>query len=185
MPPRRVPIVPGAEPLRRRGRSVRSVGRRSRRAGTTRASCKPQEVTRFASRETMAPAPPVGPGFFPLDEELALVPGNLTPRQQEHLVHLATWMPFARAVQMLERVVGVQVSEPTVRRQAEAAGAQVEAVQTAKAYTSEPEESWEPGAARQVMSADGAYVPLLNGEWAEVRTVAIGEVQEERSTPEE
>jgi len=127
----------------------------------------------------------VGPGFFPLDEELALVPGNLTPRQQEHLVHLATWMPFARAVQMLERLVGVQVSEPTVRRQAEAAGAQVEAVQTAKAYTSEPEESWEPGAARQVMSADGAYVPLLNGEWAEVRTVAIGEVQEERSTPEE
>jgi len=100
-------------------------------------------------------------------------------------VHLATWMPYARAVQMLERLLGVQVSEPTVRRQAEAAGAQVEAVQTAKAYTSEPEESWEPGAARQGMSADGASVPLLKGEWAEVRTVASGEVQEDRSTPEE
>jgi hypothetical protein len=64
---------------------------------------------------------------------------------------------------MLERLLGVQVSEPTVRRQAEAAGAQVEAVQTAKAYTSEPEESWEQGAARQVISADGAYVPLPSG----------------------
>ncbi len=32
--------------------------------------------------------------------------------------------------------------------------------------------------ARLVMSADGACVPLLHGEWAEVRTVAIGEVEE-------
>jgi hypothetical protein len=127
----------------------------------------------------------VGQGFSPLDEELALLPGSLTPRQQDHLVHLATWMPFARAVQMLERLLGVQISEPTVRRQAEAAGAQVEAVQTAQAYTSEPEESGEPGAARHVMSADGTYVPLLKGEWAEVRTVAIGEVQEERATDAE
>ncbi len=132
----------------------------------------------------MAPAPPVGPGFFPLDEELALLPGSLTPRHQDHLVHLATWMPFARAAPMLERVLGVQISEPTARRQAEAAGAQVEALQTAQAYTSEPEESWDQGAARHVISADGSYVPLLKGEWAEVRTVAIGEVQEERSTNE-
>lgn len=100
-------------------------------------------------------------------------------------MHLATWMPFARAVQLLERLLGVPVSEPTVRRQTEAAGAQVEAVQTAQAYTSEPEESWEPGAARQVMRADGADVPLLKGEWAEVRTVAMGEGQEESSTAEE
>jgi Uncharacterised protein family (UPF0236) len=127
----------------------------------------------------MAPAPPVGRGFFPLDEELALLPGSLTPLQQEHLVHLATWMPFARAAQMLERLLGVQVSEPTVRRQAEEAGAKLEAVQRAKVDTREPEELEAPEASRHVISADGAYVPLLNGEWAEVRTVAIGEVQAE------
>jgi len=32
--------------------------------------------------------------------------------------------------------------------------------------------------ARLASSADGACVPLLKGEWAEVRTVAIGEVEE-------
>jgi hypothetical protein len=31
--------------------------------------------------------------------------------------------------------------------------------------------------ARLVISADGALVPLLNGKWTEVRTVAIGEVE--------
>src|SRR6266567_540028 len=50
----------------------------------------------------MGPAQTVGQVFFPLDEELALQPGCLTPRQQEHLTHLACWMPFARAAQMLD-----------------------------------------------------------------------------------
>jgi hypothetical protein len=49
----------------------------------------------------MAPVPAVGRVFFPLDEELALLPGNLAPRQQEQLVHLASWMPFAKAAQKL------------------------------------------------------------------------------------
>lgn len=121
----------------------------------------------------------MGLGFSPLDEALALLPGSLTPCQQDHLVHLASWMPFAQAAKMLERLLGVQVSEPTVRRHAEAAGVQLEAVQMAQAFTSESSEPREQGATRQVMSADGTYVPLLKGEWAEVRTVAIGEVQAE------
>jgi hypothetical protein len=33
--------------------------------------------------------------------------------------------------------------------------------------------------AKQAISADGSYVPLLHGQWAEVRTVVIGEVKEE------
>ena len=59
--------------------------------------------------------PMCGTGLFPLYEELGLLPGSLTPRQQEHLAHFALWMPFERATQMLGRVLGVQVSEPTVR----------------------------------------------------------------------
>ena len=48
------------------------------------------------------------------------------------------------------------------------------------------------GAARMVVSADGAMVPLLHGEWGEVRTLAIGavvkrakprSVKRRRSTP--
>jgi hypothetical protein len=53
----------------------------------------------------MGPAPAVGPVLFPLDEELALQPGSLTPRQQEHLAHLATWMPLERGAQMLDRLL--------------------------------------------------------------------------------
>ena len=121
----------------------------------------------------------MGRVFFPLDDELGLLPGNLAPRQQEHVVHLASWMPFAWAARMLDQLLGVQVSEETVRRLTEQAGARVVAAQTAQATTPLQEE--QPGQgipARLVMSADGACVPLLHGEWAEVRTVAIGEVEE-------
>jgi hypothetical protein len=128
----------------------------------------------------MGRAPPVGKVFFPLDEELALLPGNLAPRQQEHLVHLASWMPFAQAARMLERLLGVQVSEETVRRLTEHMGCQVETAQTAEAHAPWQEEpAGKKPPLRQAFSADGAYVPLVKGEWAEVRTLAIGEVQEQ------
>ncbi len=128
----------------------------------------------------------MGRGFSPLDEELALLPGSLTPRQHEHLVHLATWMPFGRAAQMLERLVGVQVSEPTARRQTEQVGAVLEQEQTAASQTRQARADQRGAqAARLVLSADGAFVPLVQGEWAEVRTLAIGEVEPPASAQEE
>ena len=127
----------------------------------------------------MEPAPGVGRVFFPLDEELALLPGNLAPRQQEHLVHLAAWMPFARVAQMLERLLGVQVSEETVRRLSEQAGRHIQAAQTEQAQQPwQQEEACKQESVRLALSADGAQVPLVNGEWAEVRTLAIGTVKE-------
>src|SRR5436305_4633973 len=129
----------------------------------------------------MEPAQIVGRVFFPLDEELALQPGSLTPRQQEHLAHLATWMPFERAAQMLDRLLGVQVSEPTVRRATLRAGALYEARQTAQSQQTSPAEHNTMSAEHQVISIDGAYVPLVKGQWAEVRTVAIGEIATENS----
>src|SRR5512135_3681856 len=89
------------------------------------------------------------------------------------------WMPFAWAARMLDHLLGVQVSEETVRRLTEQAGAGVVAVQTVQAKAplqEEPQGKTEP--ARLAISADGACVPLLHGEWAEVRTLAIGEVEE-------
>lgn len=133
----------------------------------------------------MEPAPTVGRVFFPLDEELALQPGSLTPRQQEHLAHLAIWMPFERAAQMLERLLGVQVSEPTVRRGALGAGALYEARQTAQSQQPAQASRAVPIAEKLVISTDGAYVPLLKGAWAEARTVAIGEVKEEASAADQ
>jgi hypothetical protein len=90
-------------------------------------------------------------------------------------------MPFARAAELLQRLVGVQVSAATVRRLTEAAGATLEQAQTA-ASQPDPERDDlapppRPQTSKLVLSADGAYVPLVQGEWAEVRMLAIGEVK--------
>src|SRR5438105_3924742 len=81
----------------------------------------------------MEPVRDARQGFFPLDEELGLQPSSLSPLQLEHLVHLALWMPFAKAVKLLADMTGVQVSEATGRRQTETAGAAYEAVQNEQA----------------------------------------------------
>jgi len=101
-----------------------------------------QEVT--LNRE-YGTCPNCGTGLSPLDEELALQPGCLTPRQREHLAHLAVWMPFERACHMLEEVLGIQVSEATVRRGTERAGALYEARQTVQSQqTSQTEAAATP-----------------------------------------
>jgi hypothetical protein len=48
-----------------------------------------------------ATCPQCGAGLFPLDEELALISGSLTPSLQEDLVRLGTRMPFRSVVQEL------------------------------------------------------------------------------------
>jgi hypothetical protein len=117
--------------------------------------------------------------FFPLDEELQLVPGSVTPRAQEDLTHLATWMPFARAAQMLKRLQGIEVSEATVRRQTEHNGAAYVAVQEAEVARIEQEMPEAPaGPDKQLLSVDGAMVPLVGGEWAEVKTLVLGVIEE-------
>jgi hypothetical protein len=120
----------------------------------------------------------VGPGFSPLDEELALVPGQLTPLVRESLVRLGTWMPFGRAVQELAHFMAVDVGVSTARRATEAAGAAYEALQTAEVEVLERETPPPPtGPPVQQLSVDGALVPLLGGVWAEVKTLAIGTVE--------
>lgn len=118
-------------------------------------------------------------GFFPLDEELGLVPGHLTPRLQESLVRLGTWMPFRHAKQELEFFTGVPVSEATARRTAAQAGAAYVAVQTTEMTELERTVPLPPaGPDRQFLSVDGAFVPLVGGEWTEVKTLALGVIDE-------
>lgn len=116
--------------------------------------------------------------FFPLDEELALLPGSLTPQTYEHLVRLGAWMPFEKACEFLADVLHVQVSEAKGRRNTQAAGAAYVALQTEEAETLEQHGAPAGGAGveKLVMSADGAMVPLLHGEWAEVKSLVVGEV---------
>jgi len=121
----------------------------------------------------------VGRGFSPLDEELQLLPGKLTPREHERLVRLAGWIPsFAKAVELFEEFLGIEVGKITSQRYTEAAGAVYEQIQTEEVEDLErhmPAAS--QGAEKIQISADGAMVPLLHGVWAEVRTLVIGEVQ--------
>jgi hypothetical protein len=134
----------------------------------------------------MEPARTVGRVFSPLDDELALLPGTLAPKQQGQLVRLGSWMPFHHASRVLEDLLGVSVSPETARRLCEEVGKQVEDQQTPAAHQPWKEEaSAQNDPSRLAISADGAMVPLLGGEWAEVRTLAIGAVPTGSADPEQ
>ena len=125
----------------------------------------------------MAPAPRVGEAFFPLDEQLGLLAGGLTPRAEETLVRLARWMPYAQAQELLADLVGIQVSKASARRVTLATGQAALALDEAEEERLKREVPEAPeGAAKQVLSADGAMVHLVEGEWVEVKTLVIGEV---------
>lgn len=120
----------------------------------------------------------VGKGFFPLDEELELLAGILTPHGHECLVRLAGWMPFDKAAAMFEDFMGIAVSQSVSQRYTEEAGAAYVSLQTEEVEHLERAMPAAPkGADKLQLSADGAMVPLVQGQWAEVRTVVIGEVQ--------
>jgi hypothetical protein len=117
-------------------------------------------------------------GFFPLDEELELLPGKLTPKGYEQLVRVSSWMPFRRAVEMFGEFTGIKVSKIVSQRNTEKAGAVYEEIQKAEVEWLQkkmPRATVSPY--KLQISADGAMVPLLHGVWAEVKTLVIGEVQ--------
>jgi hypothetical protein len=121
-------------------------------------------------------------GFSPLDEELGLPSHSisLTPRLHEWLVRLGAWVPFAQATTLLEDFAHVQVSRSTARRLTEAAGGAYEQVQTQEVERIEKLLPASPQAmTKGLLSVDGAMVPLRGGEWAEVKTMVLGEVDGE------
>ena len=116
--------------------------------------------------------------FSPLDEELELLAGSLAPGLQQDVVRLGAWMPFAKVAQLLKHFRGTDVSRPTVERMTEAAGAAYETLQDSEVERIERElPAAAPGPRRQLLSVDGAMAPLVGGEWAEVKTLVIGEVE--------
>lgn len=124
----------------------------------------------------MACAQSVRLGFFPLDEELALLPSHLTPTLASWLVRLSAWMPFTHAAALLGEFAHTQVSEATAQRVSFAAGAAYVELQTAATQhilNAMPSSDVIPE--RLVVSVDGAMVPLIGGEWAEVKTLVVGE----------
>lgn len=110
----------------------------------------------------------------------------MSPWLSEALVRLSTHIPsFAKAARELAFFTGVALHADTARRRSEQAGALLVAHETAEAARVLREHPAPPCAPDTlVMSVDGAMVPLLKGQWTEVRTLAVGEVQPPQLTPE-
>ena len=88
-------------------------------------------------------------------------------------------MPFERAVESLADMLRVHISEPTARRQTENWGAAYAGVQEEEVKRIEQELPPAPaGPDKMLLSVDGAFVPLIGKEWAEVKTLALGEIDE-------
>jgi hypothetical protein len=121
------------------------------------------------------PVRPVGRAVSPLDEGLGLSGSRYSRRVQGWLVRLGAELPFARAAFWLEELTGVVLSASTVRRQTEAVGATAVALAEAEVERLERETPTAPcRPERLAMGADGAMVPLVGGEWAEVKLVSVG-----------
>ena len=119
----------------------------------------------------------MGSVFSPLDEQLGLLASGVTPRVEQTLVRLASWMSFEAAQEFLADLLGVQVSKATARRATLATGEAQLAVCEREQERLKHEVPQAPaGADKQALSADGAMVHLVAGEWVEVKTLALGEV---------
>ena len=116
--------------------------------------------------------------FFPLDEELELLPGKLTPCGHERLVRLSSYLPFEKAAELFEEFMGIKISKDVGQRYTEEAGAMYEELQREEMEEIQKKRPRATAMPKRLqVSADGAMVPLLHGIWAEVKTLVIGEVQ--------
>lgn len=125
--------------------------------------------------------------FFPLDRALELADGALTPFLAEAAVRLGTLLPFGQAADAVRFFTGTTLSASAVRRRTEVAGARLEAWERDEVCRLERDapEAPAPDGARLQVSADGAMVPLVGGEWTEVKTLAIGVVTPPGTTEHE
>jgi hypothetical protein len=139
---------------------------------------------RWQSRAAPWSVPPVTGGFFPLDEELGLLPQiALTPTLAESVVRVGSHLPFGAAATLLAYFTHTAVSEATVRRLTERAGAAYVAVQEARcACLAEDTGPPVQGPPIQQVSVDGTMVPLMQQQWVEAKTLAIGTVQPPQRT---
>jgi hypothetical protein len=92
-------------------------------------------------------------------------------------VRVGTELPFARGADLLAVLAGMRCSASTVRALTEAAGAALVAIEEDECtHIQRTLPASLPAAERHLVSVDGAMVPLVGGEWREVRTLVIGEL---------
>lgn len=159
-------------------RRVRRVAGRWNPGEDTSARSRSEAIGPSVSDAAIRSAPRVARGFSPLDEELELGPGAFSPRLWEGAVRLGALIPFEQVGETLAQFTAVEIGIETARALTERAGAALAQEQTTEAERLRNECPPAPaGPPVQQLSADGAMVPLVHGEWAEVKTLAIGTVQ--------
>jgi hypothetical protein len=107
-----------------------------------------------------------------------LVPGQFTPQIQAAISRLGSKMPFEEALEEVRDNRGIDLSEGTVRQTTYRHGQAAEALYQAEVERIEreaPTARAQPG--KLMVSADGTLIPLVNGEWREVKNIAVGEVK--------
>lgn len=120
--------------------------------------------------------------FSPLDEELGLLPRRYTPRLVEQIVRLGTSVGFDAAERLLRSLLGVEVPGDTVRRLTEGVGRRALQLETDAAVSAHSLSADLAAPVRvvdrlQQVSVDGVMVPLVGGEWAEVKHLVIGRIE--------
>src|SRR5687768_15057516 len=106
--------------------------------------------------------------FSPLDDELQLLPGELTPLLHERLVTAGTVAKsFGGGAEVFFTFTRTAVGEPTARRYTERAGAVMEACQRDRPEGTRPAAAEEKAAADDPrpgwVGADGVFVRLVGG----------------------
>jgi type II secretory pathway pseudopilin PulG len=96
-------------------------------------------------------------------------------------VRLGARLPFPQVAEEMALLFGVSVSVDTVRRLTQQAGRLQVTIEQQELERLEHEAPADPaGPGIQQVSADGAMISLVDGRWTEVRTIAIGAVEEQQ-----
>ncbi len=126
-----------------------------------------------------------GTELFPLAEALDLGSDSLSPWLRELAVRLGAELPFATAAELLQYCTGTRLSPATLRRltlaSGEAVGEREEVARCAVEAGTAPPAPCPPDPL--LLSVDGSMVPLVGGEWREVRLAAIGRLPAQATDP--
>lgn len=107
-----------------------------------------------------------------------MLPGKYTPQIQETMTRLGSKIPFGQAVEEIWLGEGIQVEESVLRQTTYRHGRAAEAIERAKVERLEKEMTPTSAQPKQVLvSADGAFIHLTNGQWREVKTMVVGEFE--------
>lgn len=116
--------------------------------------------------------------IFPLDEELELLPGRYTPQIQATMTRLGSKMPFEQAAEEVWLNQRSRVKEAALRGTTYRHGAAAEAIERAEVERLEREAPASTATPKQLLiSTDGAFIHLTDGEWREVKSLVVGEFE--------